>query len=171
MAREFSPFNETGNEGRYEPATEQGESMAQEQAQYTRLQLEQDLAALIDDIDYPYQSTDESTYTSPTLITSGPSIAIILLSAASAIAGFIIALYVSYRELAFSIEASAAIATLFASASLGVTGAALSAVTQSRAATSNIAFSCGLILISLLFFGLCLLVGAVAALLLIMVAG
>lgn len=104
-------------------------------------------------------------------IAQGPSLPIILLSAASAIAGFITALYVAYRGFAFSIEASAAIATFFASVVLGVTGAALSFITRTRAATSNIAFSCGLILLSLLFFGICLLVGAAAALVLLMLSG
>ncbi len=104
-------------------------------------------------------------------IAQGPSLPIILLSAASAIAGFIVALYVTYRGLAFRIEASAAIATFFASVVLGATGAALSFITRTRAAASNIAFSCGLILLSLLFLGLCLLVGAAAALVLLLLSG
>jgi hypothetical protein len=105
------------------------------------------------------------------VVPQGPSLPIILLSAASAIAGFITALYIAYRELSLSIELSAGLATLFASAVLGITGAALSTITRTRAAASNIAFSCGLIFLSLLFFGLCLLVGAVAALILLMLAG
>jgi len=103
-------------------------------------------------------------------LAQGPSLPIILLSAASAIAGFITALYVTYRGLSFSIEASAGIATFFASMVLGVTGAALSIITRTRSATSNIAFSCGLILLSLLFLGLCLLVGAAGALALLMLS-
>ncbi|MEZ4677573.1 MAG: hypothetical protein R2932_25490 [Caldilineaceae bacterium] len=129
-----------------------------------------DLDMLLEDLghsDLPAKTDEERFFDVP----QGPSLPIILLSAASAIAGFIVALYVSYRELSFSIEASAAIATFAASTILGITGATLSAITQTRAATSNIAFSCGLIVLSLLFFGLCLLVGAVAALLLLMLAG
>ncbi len=148
------------------------EYVAHESAQDVRFQLDQDLAALIDEFDHAEPYLDESTTLRPnTPQSTGPSLSIILLSAASTIAGFIIALYLSYREFAFSIQVSAAIATFFASATLGITGAALSTLTDSRAATSNIAFSCGLILISLLFFGLCLLVGAVAALFLLLVAG
>lgn len=102
--------------------------------------------------------------------TTSPSLPIILLSAASAIAGGVIALYLAYREFALSIELSAAIATFVASMAMGVTGATFSALTGSRAATSNIAFSCGLILISLLFMGICALVGAAAALFLLLIA-
>jgi hypothetical protein len=100
----------------------------------------------------------------------GPSLPIILLSAASAIAGGIIVLYVTYRLLALEIALSAGIATFCASVALGVTGAGLSALTHSRAAMSNIAFSCGLIVISVLFLGVCTLLGAVTALLLVMVS-
>lgn len=102
--------------------------------------------------------------------TTVPSLPIILLSAASAIAGGVIALYLAYREFALSIELSAAIATFVASVAMGVTGATFSALTGSRAAASNIAFSCGLILISLLFMGICALVGAAAALFLLLIA-
>lgn len=102
--------------------------------------------------------------------TTSPSLPIILLSAASAIAGGVIALYLAYREFALSIELSAAIATFVASVAMGVTGAIFSALTGSRAATSNIAFSCGLILISLLFMGICALVGAAAALFLLLLS-
>jgi hypothetical protein len=102
---------------------------------------------------------------------SGPSLPIILLSAASAIASGVITLYVTYRLLALEIELSAGIATFFASVALGVTGAGLSVLTGSRAAMSNIAFSCGLIVISVLFLGICTLIGAVTALLLTMMGG
>jgi len=129
-----------------------------------------DLDALVEELT---QSADLGEYDYDTVdtATQGPSLPIILLSTASAIAGFITALYVAYRELALGIEVSAALATLFGSAVLGITGASLSAITRTRAATANIAFSCGLILLSLLFFSLCLLVGAVGAFLIMMVAG
>ncbi|HRW04077.1 MAG TPA: hypothetical protein P5121_03210 [Caldilineaceae bacterium] len=126
-----------------------------------------DLDALVEEL---AQAEDPDRYEVQDEADPGPSLPIILLSAASAIAGFITALYVAYRELAFDIEISAAIATFFGSMVLGITGASLSAMTRTRAATSNIAFSCGLILLSLLFFGLCLLVGAVGAFLLMMLA-
>jgi len=102
---------------------------------------------------------------------AGPSLPIILLSAASAIASGIIILYITYRLLGVEIELSAGIATFGASLALGLTGAGLSLLTGSRAAMSNIAFSCGLIVISVLFLGVCTLVGAVAALLLTMMSG
>jgi hypothetical protein len=102
---------------------------------------------------------------------TGPSLPIILLSAASALAGGVIALYVTYRLFALEIELSAGIATFCASIMLGISGAGLSIITGSRAAMTNIAFSCGLIVISVLFLGVCTLVGAVMALLLTMVSG
>lgn len=179
MAQRFPPFdrsNPFGDEGRHEQTNVQDDNAPVGKMPDARLQLEQDLADLIDELDYTNDYANE--YAGETMavhpagaLQSGPSLSIILLCAASAVAGFIIALYVSYRELAFSLQASAAIATFFSSVVLGLTGAALSAITNSRAATSNIVFSCGLIVLSLLFFGLCLLAGAVAALLLLMIAG
>lgn len=100
-----------------------------------------------------------------------PSLPIILLSAAGALAGGIITLYITYRLLGVAIELSAGIATLGASIALGVTGAGLSIITGSRAAMSNIAFSCGLLVLSALFLGICTLMGALTALLLTMMGG
>lgn len=100
-----------------------------------------------------------------------PSLPIILISAASAIASGIIVLYVTYRLLALEIALSAGIATFCASIALGITGAGLSLLTGSRAAASNIAFSCGLIIISVLFLGVCTLLGAVTALVLVLLSG
>lgn len=127
-----------------------------------------DLDALVEELAQA-EDLDEHEMVDTTI--QGPSLPIILLSTASAIAGFITALYVAYRELAFGLEMSAAIATFFGSAVLGITGASLSAITRTRSATSNIAFSCGLIVLSILFFGLCLFIGAVGASLLMMLAG
>ena len=127
-----------------------------------------DLNALVEEL---AQAEDPDEYEMAEQTAYGPSLPIILLSAASAIAGFITALYIAYRELAFGIEMSAAIATFFASAILGITGAALSAITRTRSAMSNIAFSCGLILLTIVFFGLCLFVGAIGAFILMMLAG
>jgi hypothetical protein len=92
-----------------------------------------------------------------------PSLPIILLSAASGVSAGIIALYITYNLLGLAIQWSVALAVLCLSAALGSTGALLSMLMGSRAATSNIAFSCGLILVTLLFFGLCIFVGAIAA--------
>ena len=58
-----------------------------------------------------------------------------------------------------------------ASAGLGIAGAGLTSLTGSRAAMANITMSCGLIVISLIFLGLCMLVGALAATLLLVGTG
>jgi len=58
---------------------------------------------------------------------------------------------------------SAAIATLSLSTALGIGGAGLSTLTGSRSAISNISFSCGLIMLTFIFFGACTLIGALAA--------
>ena len=89
-----------------------------------------------------------------------PSLPIILFSAASGVAGGVIALFVSYRWLEWGVEISAGLATLALLFCLGFSGAILSAAIGSRAAPVNILFSCGLILLALLFLALCLLVGA-----------
>ena len=94
---------------------------------------------------------------------STPSLAIILMSAASGLAGGIIGLYIAYIVLDLSVQLSAAVATLSLSAALGITGAGLSSLTRSRAATANIALSCGLILLATVLFGFCTLAGALAA--------
>lgn len=94
---------------------------------------------------------------------SAPSLPVILLSAASGVSAGIIALYITYNLLGLALQWSVALAILCLSAALGSTGALLSSLTGSRAATSNIAFSCGLIVVTLLFFALCTFVGAMAA--------
>jgi hypothetical protein len=92
-----------------------------------------------------------------------PSLPIILLSAASGVGAGIIALYITYHMLRLPIEWSVAATVFCLSVALGSTGALLSMLTRSRAAILNIAFSCGLILVTLLFFALCTFVGAMAA--------
>jgi hypothetical protein len=92
-----------------------------------------------------------------------PSLPIILFSAASGMAGAVIALFISYRWLQWGVELSAGLATLALLFSLGISGAILSALTGSRAAPVNILFSCGLILLALLFLSLCLLMGALVS--------
>lgn len=94
---------------------------------------------------------------------SAPSLPIILLSAASGVSSGIIALYITYNWLSLPIEWSVAAAVFCLSIALGSTGALLSLLTGSRAAVLNIAFSCGLILVTLLFFALCTFIGAIAA--------
>jgi hypothetical protein len=93
---------------------------------------------------------------------TGPSLPIILFSTACGVGSGIIVLYLTYRVFLFTLPVSAGIATFCLLAVLGVTGGGLSALTRSSA-IANIAFSCGLIVISVFFFGFCLLVGALAA--------
>jgi hypothetical protein len=97
------------------------------------------------------------------LANNAPSLPVILLSAASGIGAGIVALYVAYRGFGLNIYWSAAVATLTLSAGLGISGAVLSSAIGSRAALSNIFFSCGLIVATLLFFAFCTLIGAIAA--------
>lgn len=94
---------------------------------------------------------------------SAPSLAVILISAACGIGFGVIGLYIAYQLLGFTIQLSAAAAILAASMGLGISGALLSAITGSRAAVANIFFSCGLVIATVIFFGLCTLVGAIAA--------
>ena len=93
----------------------------------------------------------------------GPSLPIILFSAASGVAGGVIGLYITYDVLAWEIQPSVFIAVLCLSLGIGLAGAGLSALTESRATLGNIALSCGLILVSMLFLGFCMLLGALAA--------
>jgi hypothetical protein len=102
---------------------------------------------------------------------SGPSLPIILISAAFGIAGGVIGLYVPYTVLGWELSASVFVAVLCASAGLGVSGAGLTLLTGTRAAVANIVMSCGLIVISLVFLGLCMLVGALAATLIVLYGG
>ena len=94
---------------------------------------------------------------------SGPSLPIILMGAASGIAAGIIGLYIAYIVLDLSVQLSAAVATLSLCSVLGFSGAGLSTLAGSRAVGANVAFSCGVILMTLIFFGFCTLAGAVGA--------
>jgi hypothetical protein len=95
-----------------------------------------------------------------------PSLPIILFSAACGISSGIIALYVAYRLILLSLPWSAGVATLVMLGVLSLTSAGLSSLTRSHL-LANTAFSCGLLLLALFFFGLCSFVGALAATLLL----
>ena len=112
----------------------------------------------LDDFDPDLLPSDESATR-----TDAPSLPIILFSAASGVSGGVIGFFISYRWLDWGIELSAGLATLGLLFSLGISGALLSAATQSRAAPVNILFSCGVILLAIFFLALCLLVGALVA--------
>ncbi|HAJ35313.1 MAG TPA: hypothetical protein DCL15_06425 [Chloroflexi bacterium] len=102
---------------------------------------------------------------------SGPSLPIILISAAFGIAGGVIGLYVTYTVLGWELPASVFVAVLCASAGLGISGAGLTVLTGTRAAMANIVMSCGLIVLSLVFLGLCMVVGALAATVIVIYGG
>lgn len=80
-----------------------------------------------------------------------------------------IGFYVAYGIVQLRVEVSAAVATLFLCFGVGISGAVLSFATGSRAALPNISLSCGLVVLTLLFLGMCVFVGALAATLLIAV--
>lgn len=109
----------------------------------------------------PYEFTESNARA--TYRAAEPSLPIILLSAAGGIAGGILGLYVAYIVLDLSPQLTAAITTLALCISLGSVGALLSALTESRAAFGNIALSCGLVVLTILFFSLCTLAGAMTA--------
>ncbi|MFO7635006.1 MAG: hypothetical protein R6W76_20835 [Caldilinea sp.] len=117
------------------------------------------------DDDFPYDDRENG------FDDSGPSLPIILISAAAGIAGGVVGLYVTYTVLGWELPAGVFIAVLCASIGLGVSGAGLTALTGTRAAVANIAMSCGLIMISLVFLGLCMLIGALVATLVVIFGG
>ncbi|MEZ4659134.1 MAG: hypothetical protein R2911_16345 [Caldilineaceae bacterium] len=96
-----------------------------------------------------------------------PSLPIILLSTATGLASGILGLYVAYRTVGLGAPISAGVATVCLLAGLSLAAAILSILTDSRAVLANIGFSCGLILLSLLFFGLCSVMGALAAMIIL----
>jgi hypothetical protein len=101
----------------------------------------------------------------------GPSLPIVLLSAAFGVAAAVISGYVAYSVANLRVEVSVALAVLALCFAVGGTGALLSAATGSRAALPTIGLSCALIVAAFIMFGLCMVVGAFAATLLITLAG
>lgn len=97
---------------------------------------------------------------------AGPSLPIILVSAACGIGAGIIVFYIAYRMLILNLPLSAGIATLCLLGILSVTAGVLSALTRSSPML-NIVFGCGLIVLTVSFFVFCSLVGALAATLLL----
>ncbi len=92
-----------------------------------------------------------------------PSLPIILLGAFSGLGGGVIALYLASDVAGLNAPLSAGIATFAMLGLLGSMAAGLTVLTDSRAVISNVGFSCGLLVLSLLFLGFCLFLGAVVA--------
>lgn len=99
---------------------------------------------------------------------AGPSLPIVLLSSALGVGAGIIALYLTYIVLGWSLSAGVFVAVLTLCAGLGTTATGLTMVTGSRAVLPNVTLGCGLVLATTLFFGLCVLIGAVGATLVLM---
>jgi hypothetical protein len=97
---------------------------------------------------------------------AGPSLPIILFSAACGVGAGVIVFYIAYRMLMLSLPLSAGITTLLLLAVLSVVAGGLSALARSNP-MANIVFGCGLIVLTVSFFGFCSLVGAFAAILLV----
>ncbi len=114
------------------------------------------------DNDFPYD--DRESYFDD----AGPSLPIILMSTAAGIAGGVIGLYITYIVMGWDLPAGIFVAVLCTCAGLGISGAALTALTGSRAATANIAMSCALILASAVFLSLCMVSGAIVATLIVL---
>ena len=93
---------------------------------------------------------------------AGPSLPIILFSAASGIGAGIIAFYITHRLLLLNPPLSAGLATLSMLGTLGLTSGGLSVLIRANPLV-NIGFSCGLLVLVVAFFGFCSLVGALAA--------
>jgi len=94
---------------------------------------------------------------------SGPSLPIILISAAVGAGCGILGLYVAYQLLFLIAPVSAGLATLALLAGIGVSAGVLGRLTDSRATVLNMGLSCGLVFFTAVFFGFCLLIGAITA--------
>lgn len=99
-----------------------------------------------------------------------PSAPIILLSAAVGLLVGMITFYISYQLLWLRIEVTTGISLVMLFIGLAITSIGLSSLSRSEAVMSNLAFSCGLILLSVLFFGLCIVTGALGATILLLLS-
>ncbi len=98
----------------------------------------------------------------------GPSLPIALFSAALGVGSSVILLYLSYIALRWPLPASVFASVLVLCLALGFTGVGLTTLSGSRAVLPNVTLGCGLVFATLLFFGLCVLVGAAGATLMLM---
>ena len=107
------------------------------------------------DSDFSYSGNEERDVS--------PSLPIILLSAACGLGVGMLGFYLGYSILHLGVSWSAAIATFGLLGGVAVVAGVLTVASRSQALLSNIGFSCGLIVMSMLFLGLCTLVGAIVA--------
>lgn len=101
---------------------------------------------------------------------SAPSAPIILLGAAAGLLCGMIGFYVSYQIIGIGIELTTAVALIALFIGLTVSSIGLSSLASSSALMSNLAFSCGLVVLSVLFFGLCIVSGALGATILMLLS-
>jgi hypothetical protein len=101
----------------------------------------------------------------------GPSLPVILISAAFGVGAGIIGLYFAYELFTLTLPASAAVGTLSALAVLAGVASLLTQLLDSRAFLANISMSCGLLVLSALFFGVCTLSGAIVATVILSLGG
>jgi hypothetical protein len=94
---------------------------------------------------------------------STPSLPIVLVGAVVGIGAGVVGLFLAWELLGWRLEWSAAVSVLALCTGVALSGGLLSAATHSRATIANIGFSCGVILLTVLFFGLCGVVGGLAA--------
>ena len=95
---------------------------------------------------------------------ASPSLPAILLTAAFAIACAAVSLYIAHWPLGYDLRASSVLAVWVLCVTFGPLGFVCSQWVGSPTIGRNIGLGCGLTLVTLLFFGLCGLMGALAAL-------
>lgn len=99
-----------------------------------------------------------------------PSIPIILLSSAFGLVCGMIGLFLSYGVVGFGVEWSVAACMISTFVGLAVSSIGLSILSESSAYLGNLLFGCGLIVLSVLFFTLCTVAGALASAIILLLA-
>jgi hypothetical protein len=92
-----------------------------------------------------------------------PSLPVVLISVLIGLGSGVFGLYGAYVLLQLTIQASAAVATLSLIAGTSGVAAGFSSLTDRQATLVNVALSCGLVMLMLIFFSLCLLIGVITA--------
>lgn len=92
-----------------------------------------------------------------------PSLPAIFLTATFALLSAGITFYVAHRVLAFDLVDSFVLTLIGLTLLFGPLGIAASLLVGSPALAQNVGYGCGLMIVALLFFAVCLVVGALAA--------